>query len=252
MLIQIAFALILTALSSCFAPETTSIDEILENIEKADISSVSATVAYTRTDPILNRREIRAGKVLFRMTDDNHREAAILFDTLIIGRRREDSKKHYIFSGRWMAEIDHEKKQFIKRELVAPGEDDIDPFELGNGPIPLPIGQKKESILAKFEVKKILRPEKGTLSKLGKNIVGIQLTPKVEGEWETIDLFYDPETWLPVGVQTIELDGTKRISLLSNISLNVLSEEDVQLLNIETPDPKEWSIDIRPWSSGGP
>jgi hypothetical protein len=28
-----------------------------------------------------------------------------------------------------------------------------------------------------------------------------------------------------------------------------LSEVDSALLNIETPNPKEWSIDIRPWST---
>ena len=122
------------------------IERTLDKIEAVEIESMTATVSYIRTDPILDRKEIRTGKVLFRQGSDNTREAAILFDSLIIGQRREKIQKHYIFSGRWMAEIDHENKQFIKRELVSPDEKEIDPFELGSGPVPLPIGQTKESL----------------------------------------------------------------------------------------------------------
>jgi hypothetical protein len=247
MLTHLLIAVCSTALSPCFVPTTLTVDDILNNVENADVSSVTATVAYTKTDPILNRREIRTGKVLFRMDEDSKREAAILFDTLIIGRRKETSTKHYIFSGRWMAEIDHGKKQFIKRELVAPGQEGIDPFELGSGPIPLPIGQTRESILAKFNVVKTDIPEHGSLSKLNDNVIGLRLTPKTKDEWESIDLFYDPATWLPVGVQTIETDGTIRISRLTNVSLNALTAEEAQLLNMELPNPKEWSIDVRPY-----
>ena len=127
---QLVIGLLITALSSCLSTPTLSVEEILDNIEKSDVSSVTADVYYSRTDPILERKEIRTGKIIFRTSDDNTREAAILFDTRIIGRRREDRQKHYIFSGRWMVEIDHEQKQFIKRELVAPGENGINPFEL--------------------------------------------------------------------------------------------------------------------------
>jgi len=38
------------------------------------------------------------------------------------------------------------------------------------------------------------------------------------------------------------------VSRLTKIKLNVLSDDDIKLLIIQTPDPKEWSIDIRPWS----
>ena len=96
------------------------IERTLDRIEAVEIESMTATVSYTRTDPILDRKEIRTGKVLFRQGSDNTREAAILFDSLIIGQRREKIQKHYIFSGRWMAEIDHENKQFIKRCMCSP------------------------------------------------------------------------------------------------------------------------------------
>ncbi|MDP6693634.1 MAG: hypothetical protein QF444_04835, partial [Phycisphaerales bacterium] len=200
----------------------------------------------------LDRREIRTGRVLFRKNDGGEREAAIIFDTLIIGKRKEKKLKHYIFSGRWMAEVDHDKKQFIKRELVDRRKEAIDPFELGSGPIPLPIGQSKDSVLKKFAVELIDRPLEGALSKLGENVVGLRLTPRSKNEWEYIDLFYDSALWLPVGVQTVEQDGTKRVSRLTNIQVDILSDEDAKLLNIQTPDPKEWSIDIQVLGSTKP
>jgi len=245
---QITIGFLLTFVSPCIPEQTLSVEQVLDNIEVVDVVSLTATISYIRTDPILDRKEIRTGKLLFRKAEDKSREAAIVFDTLIIGQRREAKLKHYIFSGRWMAEVDHENKQFIKRELVAPGSENIDPFELGNGPIPLPIGQTKQSVLSKFTVTLIQKPEDGPLSKLDDDIVGLHLVPKNDDEWDYIDLFYDVSTWLPVGVRTVEKDGTERVSRLINSKVNELSEEDAKLLNIETPDPKEWSIDIRPWS----
>lgn len=249
MLTHLFFGLILAVLTSCFPSQELSVERVLDNIESVDIQSLTANVYYTRMDPILERLEIRTGRVLLRKGDDNLREAAILFDTLIIGRRREEKSKHYIFSGRWMVEIDHERKQFLKRELVSPDADNsVDPFKLGNGPVPLPIGQTRESVLKRFKVTLIKRPAEGPLSKLKEDVVGLLLIPIHESNWESIELYYTPETWLPVGVRTIEDDGTKRESRLTEVQLNVLSEEDAKLLSIETPDPTQWSIDIQPWS----
>ena len=113
MLIQFFLTLVISAISSC--PENTEMtaEGALDQIESVQITSLTANIFYTRTDPILDRREIRTGRLLFQKSEGN-RQAAILFDTLIIGRRRETKQKHYIFSGRWMAEVDHDKKQFIK------------------------------------------------------------------------------------------------------------------------------------------
>ena len=244
MLTHFLLTLIIALIPSC--PENTAMtpEIALDKIESVQITSLTANVFYTRIDPILDRREIRTGRLLFQKTEGK-REVAILFDTLIIGRRRETKQKHYIFSGRWMAEVDHDKKQFIKRELVRPDQEDIDPFELGSGPIPLPIGQTKKSVLDKFIVTLVEKPTEGPLAKLGDAIVGLHLIPKINDEWEYVNLFYDNETWLPLGVETVELDGTKRVSRLSDMQVDELSIEDAGLLNIETPNPKEWSIDIQ-------
>ena len=142
-----------------------------------------------------------------------------------------------------MVEVDHDKKQFIKRELVAP--DEVVNLVIGSVPIFLALGQSKESVLEKFEVTLAKKPGEGPLSKLDDNVVGLHLLPIAKDEWEYINLYYDSETWLPVGVESVEMDGTKRVSLLSNLLVDELSDANAALLNIETPDPKIWSIDVQ-------
>jgi hypothetical protein len=243
-LTSLFIALACALLASCPQEQEMTVEDALTHIESVEVNALTARVSYVRTDPILDRKELRSGKLLFREIEGK-REAAIVFDTLIIGRRKETKQKHYIFSGRWMAEVDHDTKQYIKRELVPPDQKNIDPFDLGSGPIPLPIGQKKESVLKKFDVTFTDKPTEGHLAKIEGEVVGLHLEPKVGDEWAYINLFYDPSTWLPVGVETVEIDGTKRTSRLTDLQLNALTDVEVQLLDIKTPDLKEWSIDVQ-------
>ena len=223
--------------------------QVLERVEQVSVASATADITYVKIDPVLERREIRTGTLVYRACV-GHKDAAITFDTLIIGRRKETRDKRYVFSGRWFVEIDPKQKQFIKRELVSPeSAKSLDPFALGNGPVPLPIEQTKESVLKEFDVATVKKPSEGLLSKLDEGVVGIQLTPKSNSEWVTIDLFYDPNTWFPVGVQTLEKDGTIRQSRLENVTLSELTDVQKAQLDIATPDPKEWSIDIQPYSN---
>jgi len=223
--------------------------QVLEQVEQVSVASASADITYVKIDPVLERREIRTGTLVYRACV-GHKDAAITFDTLIIGRRKETRNKRFVFSGRWFVEIDPEQKQFIKRELVSPeSAKSLDPFALGNGPVPLPIEQTKESVLKEFNVSSIAKPNEGLLSKLDDAVVGIQLTPISSSEWKTIDLYYDPVTWFPVGVQTLETDGTIRQSRLKNVTLSELTNEQKAQLDITTPDPKQWSIDIQPYSN---
>ena len=233
-----------------FSTIELTVEQVLDKVEAVNMTSVTSDVTYIKTDSILGRKEIRTGRLLYRTCLADHKEVVIAFDTLIIGKRRESKQKQYIFSGRWLVERDPEKKQFIKRELVSKEEEkSIDPFELGNGPIPLPIAQSKDSVLKQFNVTMTPLPNDGPLSRLEKNTVGLLLTPKNKSEWVTISLFYNPDTWLPIGVHTVEEDGTTRTSHLKNTLMNELQDEEVEMFNIDSPDPKEWSIDIQPYSN---
>ena len=72
------------------------------------------------------------------------------FDTLIVADRRESIGQHYAFDGQWVVEKTPADKQFTKRQVVPPGED-FDPLRIGEGPFPVPVGQRKADILDRFD-----------------------------------------------------------------------------------------------------
>lgn len=233
------------------------INALLDRLEvrSAELRGFVARITYEKYDDLLGRREIRSGELLYRVDPESaNKTFAILFDKLIINRRRSNHLQHFIFDGRWLAEIDHEStpKQFIKRELVAPGET-FDPLKLGEGPIPLPIGQSKMDVLARFNVAKASLPEKGLLSRLDPESVSpLRLVPKERTpeaqEFSWIDIFYDCETDLPVGILVLQHNQNRKTVLLREVKRDPEFDEDMLAkLDITDPDPGEWKIDIQPW-----
>lgn len=228
--------------------------ELLAELEAsaADLQAFTADVNYIHEENLLGRREIRSGEIIYRVDPvDRSKSFAILFNRLIVGDRAQSQQKHYIFAGRWLAEVDHANRQFISREIVPPGRD-FDPLKLGEGPIPLPIGQPKDEVLARFDVTLIEQPpQDGPLRGLD-NVDGIRLVPK-QGtaearDYQHVDLYYDRTTRLPVGIETLETNDDRKIVRLLNVQHNPqLTDEQLQQLSIEVPDAQEWAIDVRPW-----
>lgn len=233
------------------------IDALLDRLElrSAELRGFVAKITYEKYDDLLGRREIRSGEILYRVNSETaNKTFAILFDKLIINSRRSNHLQHFIFDGRWLAEIDHEAtpRQFIKREMVAPGET-FDPLKLGEGPIPLPIGQSKKDVLARFNVEAASIPADGLLSRLTPDSVNaLRLIPKAHTpeaqEFSRIDLFYDRETDLPVGILALEHNQNRKTVLLRDVKRDPEFTPDMlRKLDITTPDPAQWQIDIQPW-----
>ncbi len=235
------------------------INALLDRLEvrSADLRGFVAEITYVKYDDLLASRQRRSGEILYRVDPESaNKTFAILFDKIIINGRQRNRLKHFIFDGRWLAEIDHEStpKQFIKRELVAPGKT-FDPLKLGEGPIPLPIGQSKKDVLARFNVAKASLPEEGLLSRLDPESVSpLRLVPKENTpeakEFRWIDIYYDRETDLPVGILALELNQNRKTVLLREVKRDPEFDQDMLAkLDITDPDPGEWKIDIQPWRS---
>lgn len=229
------------------------VNALLNELESAagDLRAFTADVVYINEEALLGRRETRTGNLIYQVDDvTGDKSFAILFDSLVVGTTRRNREKHYVFSDGWLAEIDHESKQFINRQIVQPGQS-FDPLKLGEGPIPLPIGQPKDDVLARFDVTTVDVPDDGPLANLN-NVDGLRLDPK-DGteeaeEYQQVDLFYDRTTRLPVGIIAVLTNDNRKIVRLQSVQHNPkLTDEQKQRLSIETPDPDEWAIDVRPW-----
>jgi len=200
---------------------------------------------------MLQRREIRGGEILYDVRpDDGSRRFAILVTSVSIANRRNNQNKRYIFDGSWFVEIDYDNHMFTKRQIVAPGER-FDPLKLGEGPFPLPVGQRRDDVLARFEASLLEGTQHKVLAKFlaDKAVEGLKLvprpsTPQAE-EIAEVEIFYDAATLLPLGIVLTETNGDRKTVMLRHIKRNEGIDESK--LSIEAPDPKDWQIDVRPW-----
>jgi hypothetical protein len=226
---------------------------LLDRLERshADLRDFQADVVYQKWDNVLKRPELRSGEVLFQVKPDGTKRFAILLEKLIIRNRSREHRKHYVFDGSWLVEIDYKAKLFIKRQIVPPGRQ-FDPLKLGEGPFPLPVGQPKAEVLARFNVRTLNAPRDETLAErlAGRPVEGLLLIPKPgtpqADEFDEVELFYDPESLLPIGVIATETNGDRKTVTLRNLKRNAGVDESK--LSVEQPDPREgWRIDIIPW-----
>jgi hypothetical protein len=233
-----------------------TVDELLNKLESgaADLVAFAARITYEKFDETLGRKEIRIGEIIYqRDAETNQKRFAALFDAVITGNQRRERLKHYIFDGRWLAEVDHESKQFIKREIVPPGKS-LDPLKLGEGPFPLPIGQPKKDVLERFDVTRAELPAEGLLKDL-KETDGLLLVPKPgtaeARDFTKVTLFYDRATMLPVGIMTLETNGDRKTIRLTDAKRNpALDDAALKKLDIRDPDPHDgWGIDVQAWKA---
>ncbi len=242
--------------------EPDPVEDLLDRLERssADLRDFQARIRYDIWDAVTEEKQIRSGELIYQVDpDDGSKRFAILFDTFIFGNRQEKEAKHYIFADGWLVEVDHNRKQFIKRQIVAPGKT-FDPLKLGEGPFPLPIGQPKTEVLARFDVKLLDAPSDPLLAKMltDRDVEGMVLFPKPntpEAEkFQRVELFYDRKTMLPIGINAVAADAidpddpnsrNRKMVLLMDLKRNEGVDEST--LSIEEPDKRQWDIDIRPW-----
>jgi hypothetical protein len=230
-------------------------DALLERLERshADLRDFQARIVYRKWDNVLKRQEIRTGELLYQVKPGGTKRFAILLEKLIVGNRSRDHRKHYIFDGSWLVEIDHESKLFIKRQVVPPDKQ-FDPLKLGEGPFPLPVGQPREEVRARFNVRVLHEPQDEELAErlAGREVEGLLLVPKPDtpqaDELEQAEVFYDRDTLLPVGVSLTEANGDRKTVVLTDVKRDAGVDETK--LSIVEPDPRDgWRIDIVPWQT---
>ncbi|MFM7132692.1 MAG: hypothetical protein ACKO0W_00060 [Planctomycetota bacterium] len=234
-------------------PPTSPEDRVaalLGELEKTatTIDTMGGRITLERFDSLLGETERRFGRLVLDRKD-GARRFAILFDEFIDGSGRQDkSIDHWIYSGGWLCQQDHRNRSFTKRRVARPGEA-IDPLALGEGPIPVPIGQKRAEVLARFTVAETAVPDDIRLLASLKDYAGLRLVPKdgtpMARETEAVELFYDRATLAPVGIVVREKSGNRTVARIAKPVVNgEVSAEDRALLEIPEPDPAQWTISI--------
>ncbi|MBX3375874.1 MAG: hypothetical protein KF678_02580 [Phycisphaeraceae bacterium] len=255
--------------------EFATADDLLTALEKADkdIVTLTAETSYDVRFEIQGDRQVRKGKLYFQNKDP--RKFAVQFDELWIGDVvRREQQQLIIFDGEWLVEKNFKEKMMIKRQVVPPGQT-FDPLKIGEGPLPIPLGQTKADVTLRFKAE--LQPvragldvepdasaeEKAEAESLVTHVQGatqIRLTPQPGFERETdfteIRLWYRRTAdgiLLPVMARTTSRNMNTSIVQLSNIQVqrvnqatNAKAAIPPELIRIDAP-PKGWDFDLQPF-----
>lgn len=206
----------------------SEVDRILSELETADrgMRDLRARIVYDRIDRTLGDRQYRFGDLLFRdLTPEGQtnragtRSFVVRFSTYADLDVRRDLNESWAFDGRWLIERNDDDRTFRKREITRAGEE-VDPLRLGEGPLPIPIGQRKADILARYEVEladpvdSLEAPEDPAAEDRfasyreavrSTGAIQLKLTPRAEeeGDFDSVRLWYwkspeNPDRWLPL------------------------------------------------------
>jgi hypothetical protein len=136
----------------------TLTDDLLNDIEDAGqaIQTLQSAVIYDRRFVLQGDQHIRTGNLFFlsvpREQGPPMRRFAIAFEQLFVDQVMRRETQRFVFDGRWLVERDDANKRYIAREVAPPGAS-FDPLRLGEGPMPIPLGQRKADILARYDAR---------------------------------------------------------------------------------------------------
>jgi hypothetical protein len=214
----------------------------------------ASTVRMDSYDDLADETERRFGRVVLQIepSDDGgrlNRIAAVVFERTISpsGRARE-RLEHYVYRDGVLSDYDHEAKRLTRRRLVDDG-DDRDPLRLGEGPVPIPIAQRKADILAAFDATVGPAIPARVLSDAA-DVRGLHLVPKAgtrmaeDGRIAAIDLWVRGDAAEPVAVEIHDADGDRTALRFLKPTLNTpLGDDDLRWLVPPAVDPATWRIE---------
>jgi outer membrane lipoprotein-sorting protein len=220
-------------------PADASVDQTLDALDAVgrELKSFTAGVKLSEKDEIAQDTVVRTGKFIYQALGVGDSRLRVTFDTRIQDGAAQPQKIEYLLDKGWLIDRNYGRKIEVNRQMRRPGEK-IDLMKLGEGPFPLPIGQKKEDVHKQFDVKRVELAE-GEL----KGAIHLELTPlpgtRFERDFATIDVWVDQNSHMPVRIETEDKNQTTvRTTDLSDVKLGAqLSDADFKLPDIPA---SEW------------
>jgi len=237
--------------------------KLLGQLEKMhdQVTHFTANISYTRSFALAGENQGRTGQMALVQADRDgdgvkERRFYVIFTNLVIGDRVDNITKEYVFDGTWLVERDHSAspKLMIRRQIAPEGEA-VDPLRVGEGPFPIPFGQKKDDILRDFDVSLVD-------TKDGIDAEGLQLFVEAAGptyqlllkpkptaldryDFEEARIWYVRGSLDPRMARIVELDGDTAVLQIAKITFN---GEDFTVTNekqfFDTTHPPDDTWDV--------
>ncbi len=215
-------------------PADASVDQALDALDAIgrDLKSFTAVVKLSEQDVIAQDTVVRTGQFVYQSLGAGDSRLRVTFDTRIQDGASQPQKIEYLLDKGWLIDRNYGRKIEVNRQMLRPGEK-VNLLKLGEGPFPLPIGQKKEDVHKQFEVKRVELAQ-GEL----KDTIHLQLTPlpgtRFERDFATIEVWVDQNSHMPVRIETEDKNlTTVRTTDLSDVKVGVpLGDADFKLPEI--------------------
>lgn len=231
--------------------QQSSVDQVLDALERRgrDLRALRAEVKLTEMDTTLNDSFVRSGSFALQNRPDGSTRAHVVFDRKVVDEKPISEKIEYALDGGTLIERNYNRKRQTTRSVLRPGER-MNLLKLGEGPFPLPIGQKREDVLNQFDVKKV-DPAKDDPP----DTIQLSLIPKagtsLARKFKSIDTWVNIADELPMRIKTLDFNGTtERTTDLAKVQVNTdLKDADFALPKI---DEKQWNLVEEPLREAQP
>lgn len=205
-------------------------------------ADLKVTVHHLRTD----EKDMNIGKIWY-LRKGGTTEFDIRFNMLVVDGAiaRHHADHDIIFDGRWLIDRNGAAKIYRKIQLVGRGQK-FNPLRLGQGPIPIPIGQSSAMVLREFHVSVVPNQAHAAGEAAKPQFIHLRLVPRDKRAFAFIqmDFWINPVLSLPVKIERIDPDGTPTVAVLSKIKVNHSMRHN---FHVAAPTSGSgWTVDVEP------
>ncbi|MEE2681167.1 MAG: hypothetical protein VX641_02220 [Planctomycetota bacterium] len=255
--ILIVLAALLTGMVQDQEPASDSdARALLERMERAHqaVEVFVSPLTYRKEYGLEGDFETRIGVVAMK-GEGAQREMTLVFDRIIdASGHGTDQPEFHMFRNGWWTELDPRRKRYVRRQIIEP-DSSSDPFELGEGPLPLPLKQRADTVLDRFDVSIGRIPDEPLFQSITEaevlHLVPRPGTPAAE-DHESIDLLFETTTLLPIGIRLSHRNGDRTTAWLRKPSAQANDEvtearlKQFESLIAATRTESGWRIESKP------
>ena len=235
------------------APHCVDADALLTAVGRTadSLRDFRANITLETTDDVTGDTERRLGQLVFVQEEGKPatRRFAVVFEKFIDGSGRMDERPvRYIYADGWLTEADFKQRTLVRRQLARAGEQ-YDPLKPGEGPVPLPIGQRRADVLARFDASLATAPNSTILLKSARPMIGVRLKPKpgmADRDLVEASVWYDAQSLVPIGVEAQRKSGRTVVSLRDATMNGGIDDAQQALLSLAEKVTTGWRVDERP------
>ena len=230
-----------TAAATAPSPEAVGTLQLLQDRDQT-LKDFTATIRYEVYHPRTDDTEVRKGDVSYLKADEIAKFAAH-FTLQGVGGSFSKVDRTLVFDGRWIIDRDAEAKVFKKVQIVPP-DSKVKPLKLGEGPMPIPIGQDTQRVLHDFAVS--VEPTDPKMPDASE-VVHLKLVPGSKEltkayDMNNLEIWVNRKIELPVKLVREDLDGNITTIALSDPQIN---QGAAKIFDLPTPKSNEgWDVRI--------